>query len=58
MKHENLKKRIDGLPEEECNCDCPMRNYGEKVCLNCGKRLDFESEKIYLINKDGRGIEL
>lgn len=33
---------------EKCNCNNPHRNYGEKVCLNCGKMLDFESGKLYV----------
>lgn len=41
-----------------CSCDTPYRNYGEKVCLNCGKILDFESPKLYLFSKDGRPIEV
>lgn len=33
--------------KQKCNCDSPYRDYGTKICLNCGGVLDFESGKVY-----------
>lgn len=37
------------LTHKPCKCDSPYRNYGEKVCLNCGGILDFESDTIVFL---------
>jgi hypothetical protein len=34
------------IGNEKCQCNNPYRNYGEKICLNCGGIIDFESERI------------